>query len=70
MLKDVAPCLIGSTPCEDGIIEAVEAPSKKFALGVQWHPEGTWKEDLSSKKLFRAFVQAASKGPGRMRKKE
>ena len=24
---------------DDGIIEAIELPNKKFALGVQWHPE-------------------------------
>ena len=40
-------------------IEAVEHPSKRFILGVQWHPEGTWKNDLYSKKLSRAFVQAS-----------
>jgi len=61
-VKDAAPPLMVSARSEDGVIEAVEVPSKKFALGVQWHPEGTWKEDLCSKKLFRAFVQATSKG--------
>jgi putative glutamine amidotransferase len=24
---------------EDGLAEAIEAPDKRFALGVQWHPE-------------------------------
>ena len=68
-IKDVAPCLIISARGEDGVIEAVEAPKKKFALGVQWHPEGTWKEDSYSKKLFRAFVQTASKGSALKKRK-
>jgi putative glutamine amidotransferase len=64
-IKDVASPLIVSARSGDGMIEAVEAPSKKFALGVQWHPEGTWNVSADSKRLFRAFVQAASKGPGK-----
>lgn len=28
-----------SAEAEDGIIEAVEAPGKRFCIGVQWHPE-------------------------------
>jgi putative glutamine amidotransferase len=48
-----------SAKAKGGIIEAVEYPWKKFVLGVQWHPEGTWEEDPYSRKLFRAFVQKA-----------
>jgi putative glutamine amidotransferase len=58
-IKDVAPSLNISAKANDGIIEAVEYPGKKFVLGVQWHPEGTWEVDPHSKRLFRAFVQAA-----------
>jgi putative glutamine amidotransferase len=57
-IKDLAPGLIVSARASDGIIEAIEYPKKKFVLGVQWHPEGTWEEDAYSKKLFRAFIQA------------
>ena len=39
---------------EDGTIEAVEDPSKRFALGVLWHPEAG--EDM---KLFEALVAEA-----------
>ena len=38
---------------EDGTIEAIEDPSRAFALGVQWHPEEG--EDLA---LFREVVAA------------
>lgn len=43
----------------DGIVEAIEIPSQRFCLGVQWHPEemAAGREDMLS--LFRALVQAA-----------
>jgi putative glutamine amidotransferase len=40
---------------EDGTIEAVEDPSRRFALGVLWHPEAG--EDLQ---LFEELVAAAA----------
>jgi putative glutamine amidotransferase len=39
---------------EDGTLEAVEDPSKRFALGVLWHPEAG--ED---QRLFEALVEEA-----------
>jgi len=60
-IKEVAPGLIVTALADDGVIEAVEYPSKGFVLGVQWHPEGTWKNDPYSKKLFSAFIRAASR---------
>jgi putative glutamine amidotransferase len=40
---------------EDGTIEALEHPSKRFALGVLWHPEEG--EDVA---LFEALVREAA----------
>ena len=40
---------------EDGTIEAVEDPSRRFALGVLWHPEAG--KDL---KLFEELVREAA----------
>jgi putative glutamine amidotransferase len=40
---------------EDGTIEAVEAPKRRFALGVLWHPEAG--EDM---KLFEELVKEAA----------
>jgi putative glutamine amidotransferase len=57
-IKDLAPDFVVSAWAEDGIIEAIENPSKRFVLGVQWHPEGMWEKDPYSKKLFRSFVRA------------
>jgi putative glutamine amidotransferase len=59
-IKDLAKGFVISAYATDGIIEAIEYPSKKFVIGVQWHPEGTWENDVYSKRLFRAFVQAAT----------
>ena len=50
----------------DGIIEAIEDRSKRFMLGVQYHPERMFKEPGSlelkkhAAKLFEAFIAAAS----------
>ncbi len=48
---------------EDGVIEAIENPSKKFGLGVQYHPERMIQTDEfreHRRKLFEAFIAAAS----------
>ena len=59
-LKDVAPELRITGYAPDGLIEAVELPNHPFGLAVQWHPE--WMTDqLSTRKLFKAFVEAAEK---------
>jgi putative glutamine amidotransferase len=42
----------------DGVIEAVRVPGKRFALGVQWHPEYRCNDNADSMKLFRAFGDA------------
>ena len=41
----------------DGVVEAIEAPSLPFCVGVQWHPENFWRtgEFLP---LFRLFAAA------------
>lgn len=41
---------------EDGLIEAIELPEKRFVLGVQWHPEKLFEFDNSSNEIFNAFV--------------
>ena len=41
---------------EDGTVEAIEDPSRRFALGVLWHPEEG--EDAA---LFRALVEEAQR---------
>ena len=57
-VKDVAPGFAVMGRCEDGIIEAIWNPNKKFVWGVQWHPEKIWDIEDSSARLFQAFIEA------------
>lgn len=41
---------------EDGTVEAVEVPGRRFVAGIQWHPE----EDGDDLRLFAALVEAAT----------
>jgi putative glutamine amidotransferase len=44
----------------DGIIEAVEGTKEDhFVLGIQWHPELSWKTNPLSGKIFDTFVGKA-----------
>jgi len=46
--------LVTTARADDGTVEALEDPSRRFALGVLWHPEEG--EDAA---LFRALVEEA-----------
>lgn len=48
--------LVISSYSEDGLIESVEYPNKKFVIGVQWHPEKMLDYDEASNKLFDCFI--------------
>jgi putative glutamine amidotransferase len=63
-VKETAPGLRVAARAPDGVIEAVECPDRRFVLGVQWHPEGTWRVDAPSRKLFQALVRASGVQPG------
>ena len=41
----------------DRVIEAIEDPTKKFAIGVQWHPENLMDTE-PSKRLFKRFIES------------
>ena len=45
---------------EDGVIEAIERVGEELVLGVQWHPERTWRRAPRQSRLFAAFTAAAS----------
>lgn len=55
-VREVAPGFIINASSEDGIIEAISNENKKFALGVQWHPENLWRKDKFHLKLFERLV--------------
>lgn len=42
----------------DNIIEMVEDKSKKFFVGVQWHPEDIYMFDEDAKKLINMFIKS------------
>jgi gamma-glutamyl-gamma-aminobutyrate hydrolase PuuD len=52
--------LVASAWAEDGTLEALEDPSRRFAVGVLWHPEAG--EDAA---LFQALVDEARAYRGR-----
>jgi putative glutamine amidotransferase len=55
----VGPGIVVSATAPDGVIEAIEDPSRRFCLGVQWHPEyGISAGDTA---LVAAFVAAAAR---------
>ncbi len=61
-VKAVAPGFIAMGHCpDDGVIEAICNPDKKFVWGVQWHPERVWDIEDASTKVFEAFVEACKK---------
>ena len=59
-LKDLGTGLVASATAPDGVIEAVEDPSRRFCLGVQWHPENFWRTG-EFRALFEGFIQACQR---------
>ena len=55
-LDRIADPLRVTARAPDGVVEAVEAPAKKFYLGVQWHPETETSPEAAA--LFSAFIPA------------
>jgi putative glutamine amidotransferase len=51
--------LVVSARSSDDVIEGVEVPGRRFALGVQWHPESFWSRSDGFDGLFSALVEAA-----------
>src|SRR6202022_2782938 len=58
-VKNVAPQLRVIGTADDGVIEAIESPERRFLIAVQWHPEEI--DDLPwVRRLFEGFAKAAS----------
>lgn len=56
-IKKLSKDLTCMARAEDGLIEAVFMPGKKFVWGVQWHPECILHNE-NNRRLFEAFVSA------------
>ena len=42
----------------DGVPEGIEVPGRRFCVGVQWHPEYTWRTVETDFTLWKSFVDA------------
>lgn len=59
-VKDVAPTLRVTGTADDGVIEALEAPERRFWIAVQWHPEELLDVPWV-RRLFAGLARAASR---------
>ncbi|HJO96970.1 MAG: gamma-glutamyl-gamma-aminobutyrate hydrolase family protein [Rhodospirillales bacterium] len=57
---DAPPGVVVNARAPDGVIEGIEAPSRHFCLGVQWHPEYAISE--GDGRIFAAFIKACRQG--------
>jgi len=61
-------CLVVSaTAMDDSVVEAIELPSARFAIAVQWHPEDRILASDTDRKLFQAFAEAISTPAAKLR---
>lgn len=51
---------IVSAYSDDGVIEAIEHPDKKFVIGVQWHPEKMISYDKDANQLIEYFLASTN----------
>lgn len=57
-IKDLAPGLVSCAVSEDGLIEAIHMPEKKFLVATQWHPEMGLGTNMYSENIFHSFIEA------------
>ena len=55
-VRDVPPPAVVDAVAPDGVIEGIEDPTRRFCIGVQWHPE--FHISTADIRLFAAFVDA------------
>lgn len=61
-VKRVPACLRVMAEADDGLTEGVYMPDKRFVWAIQWHPELSYRQEESSRKIFRALVSASAQG--------
>lgn len=57
-INELSPDFRAMAVSEDGLIEGIYMPSRRFIMGVQWHPELSYMIDGNSKKLIKAFAMS------------
>ena len=57
------PARVVAWCAEDDVAEAIEVPGRRWAIGVQWHPEHRKDQAIRElyRPLFRAFVEACER---------
>jgi putative glutamine amidotransferase len=60
-VRDLGQGLVATAWAPDDVIEGIEEPSRRFAIGVQWHPESFWREKEGFAPLFRGLVAEAAR---------
>ncbi|MGO4571568.1 gamma-glutamyl-gamma-aminobutyrate hydrolase family protein [Microvirga sp. 2TAF3] len=55
--------VVASAHAPDGVVEAIEVPAYRFAIGLQWHPEAMASTDHPGHRVFEAFVEEAGRNP-------
>ena len=58
-VKKIASGLALMAASPDGLAEALYKPDYRFLWAVQWHPEFSFETDANSRRIFKAFVEAA-----------
>ncbi|MGO4704388.1 gamma-glutamyl-gamma-aminobutyrate hydrolase family protein [Microvirga sp. 2MCAF38] len=58
---EVSGKAVAAAKADDGVIEAIEIPSRRFALGLQWHQEAFATQDHPGNRVFSAFIEASRK---------
>jgi len=59
-VKTLGEGLVTTATAPDGVIEAIEDPTRRFCLAVQWHPENFYRTG-EFRSLFEGFVEACKK---------
>ncbi len=55
-VETLAPALTAAAYAPDGLVEAAYLSDKKYALGIQWHPEFSYQSDPLAMKIVTDFV--------------
>ncbi len=58
-LKELGDGLVTTAAASDDVIEAVEDPTRRFCVGVQWHPENFHRTGEFGS-LFEGFIRACT----------
>ncbi len=63
-VKKLGPGLsVSAIDPEDGTIEALERPDKRFVLALQWHPENQALVDVRQLRIFQRFAEIVNQRP-------